>query len=65
MKIELYLNKDELYILKKSIDITLGINFKCMCDNYVNEQFKEKAGQENISLCKILTDINKQIKKEG
>lgn len=65
MKIELYLNNNELSILKKSIDIALNINFKTMCDNYVNELYKKKAHSENISLCKILTDINKQIKKEG
>lgn len=62
MKINLDLNEDEIFILKKAIDITLDKNFKYISNIYVNDQSIDITRKENKVLCKILTSINHQIR---
>jgi len=63
MNIELNLNENDIFILKSAINQVITSKYEFISSEFVHEQMKDKAKNENEVLCKILTQLNHQARK--
>jgi predicted secreted protein len=63
MNIELNLNENDIFILISAINQVITSKYEFISSEFVHEQMKDKAKNENKVLCKILTQLNHQARK--